>query len=104
MAISIAKDELKSYVERIVRLEEEKAELASDIKEVYGEAQRLGYNTKALRVIVKIAMTEDGVAQYEDQKSVLDTYLSALGMLATTPLGEAALKRDIGRALGEARA
>ena len=95
MAISIARDELKSYVERIVRLEEEKAERASDIKEVYGEAQRRGYNTKALRVVVKIAMTEDGVAQYEDQKSILDTYLSALGMLADLPLGQAAIKRDL---------
>ena len=55
----IAADQLASYVERIERLEEEKANLMADIKEVYGEAKALGYDVKILRQIIRLRKMED---------------------------------------------
>ncbi len=93
-----AKGELKSFVERIERLESDKAEIASDIRDVYKEAASKDYDCKALRKIVKMRMTKDGVSKYNEQMAVVEIYLAGLGMLATTPLGESALKHEIGEA------
>lgn len=87
---SFAKDQLRSIVERIERLEEEKAALTNDIKEVYAEAKGNGYDTKALRKAVRLRKMD--ASEREEQDAILELYLSALGMLADTPLGEAAIK------------
>jgi len=75
----IAGDQLRSIIERIERLEEEKAGLAADVREVYAEAKANGFDAKALRQIVRLRKLE--VAEREEQEAVLDTYLRALGML-----------------------
>lgn len=91
---SIAADQLKAFVERIERLEEEKAALAGDIREVYAEAKGNGFDTKILRKV--IALRKKDAAQRREEEALLDLYLQALGMLADTPLGTAAIERNLG--------
>ena len=74
----IAADQLASYVERIERLEEEKANLMGDIKEVYGEAKALGYDVKILRQIIRLRKMEDH--ERTEQEEILEVYKRALGM------------------------
>lgn len=71
-------DRLKSFIERIERLEEEKAALASDIKDVFSEAKGTGFDTKIMRAILKLRKL-DG-ADIEEQETLLDLYKRALGM------------------------
>jgi len=75
---SVAADILKSFVERIEKLEEEKAALAGDIKEVYAEAKGNGFDTKALRKIVAIRRRD--YAERKEEAAILDLYMQALGM------------------------
>lgn len=75
---SVAAGQIKSIIERVERLEEEKSAIAGDIKEVYSEAKSNGYDTKILRMIVKLRKMDDGERQEID--AILDLYLSALGM------------------------
>jgi uncharacterized protein (UPF0335 family) len=75
----IAGDRLKSFIERIERLEEEKRALADDIKEVFAEAKGTGFDTKIMRQIIKIRkMDKDDL---DEQETLLDVYKRALGML-----------------------
>lgn len=75
----IAGDRLKSFIERIERLEEEKRALAEDIKEVFAEAKGTGFDTKIMRQIIKIRkMDKDDL---DEQETLLDVYMRALGML-----------------------
>ena len=74
----IAADQLASYVERIERLEEEKANLMADIKEVYSEAKALGYDVKILRQIIRLRKMEDH--ERTEQEEILEVYKRALGM------------------------
>jgi uncharacterized protein (UPF0335 family) len=74
-----AKDQLKAFVERVERLEEEKAGIASDIRDVYGEAKANGFDVKALRTIVKLRRQDPSARK--EQEAVLETYLHALGMI-----------------------
>ncbi len=71
--------QLKSVVERIERLEEEKKALAGDIKDVYSEAKANGFDTKALRKV--ISLRKQDMAERREQEAVLATYMAALGML-----------------------
>ena len=73
-----AKEHLRSFIERIERLEEEKKALSDDIKEVYSEAKGTGFDTKIMRQVVKLRKMES--ADRQEQEAVLDLYLSALGM------------------------
>ena len=74
----IAGDRLKSFIERIERLEEEKRALAEDVKEIYSEAKGAGFDVKIVRQIVRIRkMDED---DRDEQEALLDTYLRAIGM------------------------
>lgn len=83
--------QLRSIIERIERLEEEKANIALDIKEIYSEAKYNGYDVKALRKIVTDRKKDrDDLAEFE---AIVDTYKRALGMLSDTPLGEAAIQK-----------
>jgi uncharacterized protein (UPF0335 family) len=87
----IAGDHLKSFVERIERLEEEKKALGGDIKEVYAEAKGTGFDPKIMRMLIKERrMDKDAL---DEQEMLLDVYRRALGMLADLPLGESALRR-----------
>jgi uncharacterized protein (UPF0335 family) len=75
----IAGDRLKSFVERIERLEEERRALGDDIKEVYAEAKGTGFDTKIMRQIIRLRrMDKDDL---DEQESLLDVYKRALGML-----------------------
>jgi uncharacterized protein (UPF0335 family) len=75
----IAGDRLKSLIERIERLEEEKRALAEDIKEVYAEAKGTGFDPKIMRQLVRLRrMDKDDL---DEQESLLDVYKRALGML-----------------------
>ena len=71
------KEKLRQTIERIERLEEEKKEIAEQIKEVYAEAKAFGFDTKALRQVIRIRKVDR--AEREELEMVLDTYLSALG-------------------------
>ena len=76
---SVARDQLRSIVERVERLEEEKKSIADDIKDIYAEAKANGFDTKALRKIVAIRKQDQN--ERLEQEAVLDTYMAALGML-----------------------
>jgi len=84
-----AKDHLRSFIERIERLEEEKAALAADIREVYAEAKATGFDAPTMRAIVRERKLD--AQEREAQQMLLETYRDALGDLGGTPLGDAAL-------------
>ena len=75
----IAGERLRSFIERIERLEEEKKALADDIRDVYGEAKSTGFDVKALRTIIK--MRKEDTDERKEHEAILETYLHALGML-----------------------
>ncbi len=72
-----AREKLRQTVERIERLEEEKREVAEQIKDVYAEAKAFGYDTKVLRTVIKLRKQDR--QEREEQESILDVYLLALG-------------------------
>jgi uncharacterized protein (UPF0335 family) len=74
----IAADRLRSLVERIERLEEERKALGSDIKDIYAEAKSAGFDVKVLRQLIRIRRQE--AADVEEQETLLDVYRRALGM------------------------
>ncbi|MGO4338980.1 DUF2312 domain-containing protein [Labrys sp. KB_33_2] len=77
-ATSVAADQLKSIIERIERLEEDKAEISGDIKEVYGEAKANGFDATILRKIVSLRKLP--AAERAEADAILELYLQALGM------------------------
>ena len=74
----IAVDRLRSIVDRIERLEEERKALGSDIKDIYAEAKSAGYDPKVLRQLIRIRKQE--AAEVEELETMLDVYRRALGM------------------------
>ena len=76
---SFAHGQLKAIVERIERLEEEKKTIAGDIKEVYAEAKGNGFDTKILRKVISLRKKE--ATEREEEQSMLDVYMAALGMI-----------------------
>lgn len=74
----VAVDQLKSIIARVERLEEEKAGIAADIRDVFAEAKGNGFEVKAIRTILK--MRKMDASAREEAETVLDTYLVALGM------------------------
>src|SRR5215469_14831890 len=79
-ATRFAKDQLKAFVERIERLEEEKKAIADDVRDVYAEAKGNGFDVKALRAVVRLRKQD--VNERKEQEAILETYLHALGKLA----------------------
>jgi uncharacterized protein (UPF0335 family) len=75
---NVAADELRSFVERVERLEEEKKTITDDIKDVYGEAKSRGYDVKVLRKVVSLRRQDRD--ERAEQEAILDLYLQALGM------------------------
>lgn len=76
----ISADRLKSFVERIEKLDEERRAIGGDIKDVYSEAKGVGYDVKTIRKVV--AMRRQDAADREEQQTLLEVYCHALGMLA----------------------
>jgi uncharacterized protein (UPF0335 family) len=79
VAHRFAKDQLKAFVERIERLEEEKKAIADDIRDVYAEAKGNGFDVKALRTIVRLRKQDTD--ERREQETILETYMHALGMI-----------------------
>jgi uncharacterized protein (UPF0335 family) len=79
VSVRFAKDQLKAFVERIEKLEEEKKAISDDIRDVYAESKANGFDVKALRQIVKLRKIEP--TEREEQDAILETYMHALGML-----------------------
>ncbi len=75
----VAQDQLRTIVARIERLEEEKATIAADIREVYAEAKGNGFDVKALRKLISVRRVDQ--AERKEQEAMLDLYMHALGML-----------------------
>ena len=86
-AHGVARDQLRAFIERIERLEEEKKTITDDIKDVYGEAKGMGYDTKIMKQVIALRKKDDQERMEEDL--ILDTYLQALGMIEA-PQGDAA--------------
>jgi len=78
-AVRFGKDQLKAFIERVERLEEEKKAIADDIRDVYAEAKGSGFDVKALRAIVR--MRKQDPDERKEQETILETYMHALGML-----------------------
>ncbi len=78
VATRFAKDQLKAFVERIERLEEEKKAIADDIRDVYAEAKGNGFDVKALRQVIRLRKQDKD--ERAEQEAILDTYMHALGM------------------------
>jgi uncharacterized protein (UPF0335 family) len=74
----IAGDRLRSFIERIERLEDERRALGEDIREVYSEAKGAGFDVKVMRQIVRIRKLDEN--ERDEQEVLLDTYMAALGM------------------------
>ena len=70
---------LKAFIERIEKLEEEKRAIADDIKDVYAEAKGNGYDTKALRKIIRLRKQDKN--ERAEEEAILETYMHALGMI-----------------------
>ena len=77
-AKAVAVAQLRAFIERIERLEEEKKTISDDVKEVYSEAKNSGFDTKAIRAIIRLRKKEDGERQEEE--AMIDLYKDALGM------------------------
>ncbi|HEV7255328.1 MAG TPA: DUF2312 domain-containing protein [Mesorhizobium sp.] len=75
---SVAAGQLRSIIERIEKLEEDKKAISEDIKDVYAEAKGTGFDTKALRSIVRLRKKE--ASEREEEEAILDLYKAALGM------------------------
>lgn len=75
---NFAKGQLKSFVERIEKLEEEKKALAEDVREVYAEAKAAGFDTKALRAVVRLRMQDS--EERKEHEALVELYRDALGL------------------------
>ena len=75
----VAVDQLKSIIARVEKLEEEKTGISADIRDVFAEAKGNGFDTRAIRTIIK--MRKMDASERQEQETVLDTYLHALGMI-----------------------
>ncbi len=86
MTEGVARDQLRAFVERIERLEEERKAIADDIRDIYAEAKGNGFDTRVLRQVMRIRKQD----QHEraEQEAILDLYLHALGMAPEPVEGE----------------
>lgn len=86
--MAIQNERLTAFVQRIERLEEERAGISGDIKEVYAEAKSAGYDTKVVRILIRERKMDR--ADLQEQQALLEVYRNAVGQLSGTPLAEAA--------------
>lgn len=80
---SVAQDQLRAFIERIERMEEEKKAISDDIKEIYAEAKGNGFDTKVLRQIISIRKQDSN--ERMEQEALLELYMAALGMAVAPP-------------------
>jgi uncharacterized protein (UPF0335 family) len=93
MTNDIARDQLRAFIERVERLEEEKKAIADDIKQVYAEAKGAGFDTKVMRQIVRIRKQDANErAEFE---AIIDLYMHALGMVPGAPEPEEDIREPI---------
>lgn len=78
-AQTVAAGQLRAFIERVERLEEEKKTIADDIKDVYAEMKGTGFDTKTVRTIIK--MRKQDQAERQEAESILELYMTALGMV-----------------------
>jgi uncharacterized protein (UPF0335 family) len=90
--MSINNNHLATIIDRIEALESDKAEISEGIREIYAEAKCHGFDPKIIRKVVAIRKKDK--AKLEEEQVLIDIYLNALGQLADTPLGKAAIKRE----------
>ena len=76
---NFAREQLKAFIERVERLEEEKKALSDDIRDVFAEAKGNGFDVKALRTVIRLRRLD--ADERREQDAILETYLHALGML-----------------------
>ncbi|MEP9387533.1 DUF2312 domain-containing protein [Mesorhizobium sp. KR9-304] len=76
---TVAAGQLRAFIERIERLEEEKKTIADDIKEVFAEMKGTGFDTKAVRAIIRLRKQDQ--AERQEAEAILDLYKAALGMV-----------------------
>ena len=79
---TVAAGQLRAFIERIERLEEEKKTIADDIKEVYAEAKGTGFDTKAVRTIIRLRKKDQ--AERQEEEAIIDLYMAALGMASSS--------------------
>lgn len=75
---TVAAGQLRAFIERIERLEEDKQAIADDIKEVFAEMKGTGFDVKAVRQIIRIRKKDQ--AERQEEEAILDLYMNALGM------------------------
>lgn len=75
---TVAAGQLRAFIERIERLEEEKKTIADDIKEVYAECKSTGFDVKAIRQLIRLRKQDQ--AERQEAEAILDLYMAALGM------------------------
>ncbi|UAK23370.1 DUF2312 domain-containing protein [Sphingomonas nostoxanthinifaciens] len=78
MSDTVAAEQLRLFIERIERLEEEKKGMADDVRDVYNEAKSQGYDTKTMRAIIRLRKMEKHAR--DEAEALLDTYKAALGL------------------------
>lgn len=88
----LSADHLRQFIERIERLEEEKKNIADDIKDVFAEAKSNGFDVKIMREVIKIRKMDS--SDLEEQEYLLDTYKRALGLLPELDEEESASKQE----------
>jgi uncharacterized protein (UPF0335 family) len=76
---TVAAGQLRAFIERVERLEEEKKTISDDIKEVYAEMKATGFDTKAVRTIVRLRKKDQ--AERQEEEAIIDLYKNALGMV-----------------------
>lgn len=87
-----AQRQLRQIVEQIERLEEDKKSIAEDIRDKYAEARAVGFDVKALRQV--IALRKKSKTDRDEEQSILEVYMHALGMLDGTPMGDYLAAKD----------
>ena len=76
---TVAAGQLRAFIERVERLEEEKKTIADDIKEVFAEMKGSGFDTKAVRTLIRLRKKDQ--AERQEEEAILDLYKAALGMV-----------------------
>ena len=89
-----AQNQLRQFVDRIERLEGDKAGIAEDIRDAFAEAKSNGFDPRIMRQVIR--MRKRSQTERQEEESVVAVYLGALGMLSDTPLGQAAIAREFG--------
>jgi uncharacterized protein (UPF0335 family) len=87
-------NQLQSIIDRIEKLEDDRALLAADIKEIFTEAKSNGFDVKIIRKV--LAIRKKDAESRDIEQTLIDSYMAALGMLSDTPLGQAAISRAKG--------